>query len=59
MGYQIKGFFEVKIYDIKLFSVVQVMGPWVIKGNKISQARPTSNKPVLAIPQDVAIGQSV
>ena len=50
MGYQIEDFFEVKIYDINLFSLVQVIGHLVIEGNEIGQARPTRNKPVLAIP---------
>ena len=59
MGYQIEGFFEVKIYDINLFFLVQVIGYLVIEGNEIGQARPTHNKPMLSIPQDIAVGQSV
>ena len=50
MGYQIKSFFEVKIYDINLISLVQVIGHLVIEGNEIGQTRPTHNKPMLAIP---------
>ena len=50
MGYQMEGFSEVKIYDINLFSLVQVIGYLVIEGNEIGQARPIRNKAMLAIP---------
>ena len=50
MGYQSEGFFEVKIYDINLFSLVQMIGHLVIEGNEIGQTRPSHDKPVLASP---------
>ena len=59
IGYQIEDCLEVKIYDVNLFSLVQVIGHLVLEGNEIGQARPTHNKPVLAIPQDVGNGQSI
>ena len=59
MGYQIKGFFEVKIYDINPFSLVRVIGHLVVEGNEIGQANPTRNKPMLASPQDVGVSQSI
>ena len=45
MGYQMEGFSEVKLYDINLFSLVQVIGHLVVKEMRlVKQDLPATNQ---------------